>query len=704
MILNLEGKGITKTLITLLLTVVIISSVLITVFGAEPTRRGVVNDRVSPDPLIIRPAPAAGGSILKKIYAGTEVTVLEDVTGQAVKEGNTLWYRIKYGDTEGYVYSYYITILEDETTSPETTPETTPPGETTPPDETTGGETPPTEPPTIDFEAYLNEQKFPESYKPYLRELHNLYPNWVFKAQHVDYDFEYAVEKELDKSLVHISSISSWKSIEGDAYDWESSSWKGFDGPNWVRASREIIRHYMDPRNFLGTTSVFQFLEQFFDENMQSVDGVKSIIRGTFMENDIADTDGNTLNYATAIYESGRNNGVNPYVLAAMLKQEQGVNGTSGLISGNYSGYIGYFNYFNIGAYSANGMNAIQRGLWYAKGGNNSSTTYGRPWNTRVKSIEGGADYYAKKWVYAGQNTLYLKKFNVLGSSPFTNQYMTNIQGASSEAIHLSQGYTQEMKENAISFLIPVYKNMAETAYPKPTLDGSPNMKLSSLSVSGFELTPGFDTEVLEYMLVVPPAVSSITINAVPMDSTATIAGAGSLPISTGTNVFEIKVTSGNGTVRIYKLTVAKETAENFGELTFTGKYEPKDNIVFGISPGMTVGGFRAEFVSAGIVTVMSATGTPKADGDLIATDDLITVSSTNGIKHADYKASVKGDLNSDGRVNISDLLKIRNRILGSDEFSGVQTYSGDIDGNGGINISDLLKIRNHILGTSTIS
>jgi hypothetical protein len=370
----------------------------------------------------------------------------------------------------------------------------------------------------------------------------------------------------------------------------------------------------------------------------------------------------------------------------------------------NYKDYRGYFNYFNIGAYSANGMGAVERGLWYAKGGNNSSTTYGRPWNTRLKAINGGAYFYSDGYVNRGQHTLYLKRFNVQGDRPFTHQYMTSVYGAAVEATKLAKGYTEELRTTPLSFYIPVYKNMPESACVAPTLDGSPNMKLVSLSVTGFELTPGFDADVLEYMLVVPPTVNSITVNATSMDPSANIAGAGVLAVSTGTNVFEIKVTSGDGSVRIYKLTVAKETAENFGELTFTGKYEPKDNIVFGIAPGMTVGAFRAEFVSAGIVTVMSATGMPKADGDLIATDDLITVSSTNGIKHADYKASVKGDLNFDGRVNISDLLKIRNRILGSDEFSGVQTYSGDIDGNGSINISDLLKIRNHILGTNTIS
>lgn len=31
------------------------------------------------------------------------------------------------------------------------------------------------------FESYMNSQGFPESYKPYLRTLHEQYPNWVFE-------------------------------------------------------------------------------------------------------------------------------------------------------------------------------------------------------------------------------------------------------------------------------------------------------------------------------------------------------------------------------------------------------------------------------------------------------------------------------------------------------------------------------------------
>ena len=127
-------------------------------------------------------------------------------------------------------------------------------------------------------------------------------------------------------------------------------------------------------------------------------------------------TTGNTTTsgttYADLIMSVAGSTGLNPYIIASTILQEQGSDGRGKSISGTYSGYAGYYNYFNIGAYASGGMDAVGRGLWYAS----QSGTYGRPWNTPEKSITGGAQYYATNYVKAGQDTLYLKKFNVQGS------------------------------------------------------------------------------------------------------------------------------------------------------------------------------------------------------------------------------------------------------------------------------------------------
>lgn len=110
---------------------------------------------------------------------------------------------------------------------------------------------------------------------------------------------------------------------------------------------------------------------------------------------------------------AGQQSGVNPYVLAAMILQEQGKDGRGGSISGTEAGYQGYYNFFNIEAYASGNLTAVQRGLWYAS----QSGSYERPWNSVERSILGGAVYYGQNYVQAGQDTFYLKKFNVQGAT-----------------------------------------------------------------------------------------------------------------------------------------------------------------------------------------------------------------------------------------------------------------------------------------------
>ena len=83
---------------------------------------------------------------------------------------------------------------------------------------------------------------------------------------------------------------------------------------------------------------------------------------------------------------SGTSTGVNPYILASMILQEQGSQGTGRSISGTVSGYQGYYNFFNIEAYQSGSMSAVERGLWWAS----QSGSYLRPWNSIEKSIRGG--------------------------------------------------------------------------------------------------------------------------------------------------------------------------------------------------------------------------------------------------------------------------------------------------------------------------
>ena len=633
--------------------------------------------------LNVRSTPGTTGSVVKKLAYGAAVTVVSETAGS---DGKT-WYKIQFssgsGTQEGYVRSDYIkfpvSYSYDST-----------------------------------FENYLNSQRFPESYKVSLRTLHTEHPTWVFQAQKTGLNWSdvMAAEGAVGTNLVSKSSISSWKSTEYGAYDWNTGIWTGFDGSSWVAASKDIVAYYMDPRNFLNDTYVFQFLHHAYDSNAQTREGLTSLITGTFLEKTPESTtaatqsvqettgsgnspvvnnsgstgtsgslqqgesygpgmstgtsggtssgsssgstgsrgvslegpgstvsstisqrkvittalpeveygpgmdassitDDNTgasntspvptgQTYVDIIMKAAAQTGVNPYVLGAMILQEQGT-GKSGSISGKTAGYEGYYNFFNVGAFASGSMSAITRGLWYAS----QSGSYGRPWNSIEKSIIGGATYYSENFLKNGQDTFYLKKFNVQGSNLYKHQYMTNVEGAAGEGAKLARAYTDAMKKQALVFKIPVFNNMPETACAKPTVNGSPNNKLSGITIDGYSLTPTFSKDTEKYDLVVDSSVSSVNIRATAIDSKATVSGAGTISLGSGTTIVKIVVKAENGDTRTYQVSIAKGNGN--GSTTVVS---PSTGSSAGSQSGSTVGPGGSTGTSSSGSTSGSSSGT----------------------------------------------------------------------------------------------
>ena len=652
-----------KTLLNKFILVTAMGTILVSGVGnnifikninAFTTKKGTV-DVTS---LNVRSRAGTGNNTIATLQRDTGVTVLDEVNSDGM-----YWYKISFndgsGDKEGYVAKNYI---KTETTAVY----------------------------SIDknFETEIGD--FPESYKNRLRALHAEYPNWKFVVQNVDISWDEVIKNEsvVGVNLVTKSAKSSWKSTAKGAYNWSNNTWPGFDSNEWVAAGESIIKYYMDPRNFLDSTNIFQFLGHGYTTGEQNEEGVEKMLKGTFMESKssiktttattaasstqteniktenkqtesaksenspdnekisedkanstkeyvrvdapiapsnkkdvsesspveettVGDKDsgpGYTETASTTVYESttefndtehgpgvvnidsikeslnsaenihasseatlstenanalsngttyvdmimdaAKSSGVNPYVIVAMLIQEQGVKGSSGLISG--SG--GIYNFFNIEAYQSGSQSATSRGLAWAGSGN----TYLRPWNTKAKSIIGGAMFYGSNYVKSGQNTFYLKKFNVLGENKYKHQYMTNIEGAKSEGAMLSRAYSEEDKKGNFTFYIPVYRDMMEVPETMPNGDGNPNNRLSSLSVSGYSIEPGFSSDNYSYTLNLPSNISNININAISSDVNASVVGGGNIELKNSDSTVDIIVTAQNGTKEKYSINIKR--------------------------------------------------------------------------------------------------------------------------------------------------
>lgn len=481
------------------------------------------------DVLNVRSGAGTGYSKTGTVSYGDSLTILSETTDSS----GAKWYKISCGNVTGYVSAAYVQLTSSGSQGSS----------------------------DADFESYMTKQGFPESYKPYLRKLHEQHPKWIFTAQKLGVDWNTALKEEcvVGRNLVHSSALASWKSMEKGAYDFNGGYWYGLDG-SWVAASKEIIMYYMDPRNFLNDTYIFMFENQSYDPSYQTESGVKTILADTFMSGSYTCPDTKKkYTYSQTFMDAAKKSGVSPYHLASRCRNEQGVNGAPQSL-GTVKGYENYFNFFDIQAYATSTMTAAEMGCKYAK---TTNPTYLLPWTNQYKSIVGGSIFLGTGYITKGQDTLYLQKFDMVdgGNGLYYHQYMTCVFGQANEAISLKNAYSQDILNSAMEFKIPVYNNMPDKLCPKPTSSGDNNNYLKSLSVSGTSISPKFDKFTASYTATVKAEVSSVTVNANPLGKSAKVSGKGKVSLKTGENTIKVTCTAASGVKRTYTIKITRKAA-----------------------------------------------------------------------------------------------------------------------------------------------
>lgn len=481
------------------------------------------------DVLNVRSGAGTGYSKTGTVSYGDSLTILSETTDSS----GAKWYKISCGNVTGYVSAAYVQLTSSGSQGSS----------------------------DADFESYMTKQGFPESYKPYLRKLHEQHPKWIFTAQKLGVDWNTALKEEcvVGRNLVHSSALDSWKSMEKGAYDFNGGYWYGLDG-SWVAASKEIIMYYMDPRNFLNDTYIFMFENQSYNSSYQTESGVKTILADTFMSGSYTCHDTKKkYTYSQTFMDAAKKSGVSPYHLASRCRNEQGVNGAPQSL-GTVKGYENYFNFFDIQAYATSTMTAAEMGCKYAK---TTNPTYLLPWTNQYKSIVGGSIFLGTGYITKGQDTLYLQKFDMVdgGNGLYYHQYMTCVFGQANEAISLKNAYSQDILNSAMEFKIPVYNNMPDKLCPKPTSSGDNNNYLKSLSVSGTSISPKFDKFTASYTAKVNAEVSSVTVNANPLGKSAKVSGKGKVSLKTGENTVKVTCTAASGVKRTYTIKITRKAA-----------------------------------------------------------------------------------------------------------------------------------------------
>ena len=592
-------------------------------------------------------------NIIREFNKGTELTLIEK-TGQTGNGCTVEWYKALYGSFEGYICSKYVRVETRTEINPE------------------DYET---------YEEYLGALGFPEDYIPKLVKLHEKYPSWNFRVMTSDIDFSYLVKQEYDGysrgwSLLWDSnrSLDGLKSFDSWSYNYLTDKFnQNFEGggSSWYIPSKDTIAYYLDTRNFLDEKHIFMFEKLSYNSSYHTKAGIEVMLKGTFMENKLADTSKNK-SYADAFLDAAVTHRLSPYMLVARVIQEVGTAGST-IVSGTVPGYQGYYNFYNIGAYANTSLGTIQNGLAYAKN---------KGWNTPYKAIIGGAAFLNDGYISIGQDTQYLQKWDIL-YDPYIikHQYMQNIEAPYYESVKMYNGYSNaKLLNSEFTFVIPVYKNMPEsTSLPNK---GNPNNYLSSLTVNGRTLFSEA-TNNTDYDLTFNLATTSVEIVVNTVSKKAKVTGDGKIELTKENEeeLLPVVVTAENGDVRTYniKVTRSDEVVMKTSEILELLKIKNTDGNLSGFKVGTDVGTIIknvTEIESKAIVSVLDKDGKEKTKG-AVATGDKVKISTMN--EECEYLVVIYGDVSGDGKIDKVDAAAILRHYYKYTTYQGVFKLAADV-------------------------
>lgn len=657
---------------------------------------------ITGDNVRFRSSSSTSSSIIREFNKGAELDLLNQ-TGPTGNGCNKAWYQAKYGNNTGYICSEFAEIKEikEEVININD---------------------------YKDYSEYLKKVGFPDSYLPALIKLHNSHPNWNFKAVNTTIDFNEMLRLEYDGlgrgwSLIEDTGryIDGYKSTDSWSYNYLtdifSNNFSG-GGTNWYAPNKQTISYYLDTRNFLNDKQVFMFETLSYNKTYHTKEGIEAMLKNTFMTG-YANKE-QTKTYADAFMESAIEYNVSPYVLISRVIQEVGAKGST-IVSGTVPGFEGYYNFYNIKA-TGEKDKIITNGLTYAKEKN---------WSDQYSAIKGGASVIAADYISAGQDTLYLQKWDLILPNPGRHQYMQNIEAPSSESIKTYNGYNgMGLVNSNFVFSIPVFKNMPD----KTTLPSTanPNNYLSSLSVNGSYL---FEKAVAKtsFDLVLDASTKSIDIAATKLNASARIEGTGSVAIPNDKATIKITVTAGNGDKRVYAINITKKAVEQTKPSTPSNpsssntdnnqKVETQQPVVLDISEILRVLNIKNDgtyFYGYAINTDVSkiiksitekekgatVTYTTKdnkvKNSGIVASGDKLKIKTNREEKT--YTLIIYGDVNGDGKIAATDYVAIKNHIMDVKKLSDFEKLCADVNRDGKVAATDYVAIKNHIMDVKKIT
>ena len=150
----------------------------------------------------------------------------------------------------------------------------------------------------------------------------------------------------------------------------------------------------------------------------------------------------------------------------------------------------------------------------------------------------------------------------------------------------------------------------------------------------------------------------------------------------TYTAVFTKTANSGGGT--------GGGTGGSTGGNTGTNTPKPSGNYLTGVSPSTSV-------------SAMNRAGYTIYNGSAKVTSGLVGTGMTAVSSSATVTIVVTGDVSGDGKITITDVVKLQKSVVGSGSLSGAYAKAADINGDGKVTITDVVQAAQVTVGQRTI-
>ena len=161
---------------------------------------------------------------------------------------------------------------------------------------------------------------------------------------------------------------------------------------------------------------------------------------------------------------------------------------------------------------------------------------------------------------------------------------------------------------------------------------------------------------------------------------------------------------------------VKQITSTDTGDKTFFAKWlkqdefyltsnkhtvETEEKYITKISPNTNVQTFKNNMTTNGNVKILNSKREEIGSSDLVGTGHILQVE-FNGTTH-EYQLVVKGDIDGNGKLSVTDLAMVNQAIVGRITLQGPYSKASDLDSNNKLSVTDLAMINQAIVGRITL-